>query len=145
MIYDTLGDEGEDTLREAFELFRQRDVRREGAMVRWNLGLALEKEGDLARAAELMQVYVDYQREIGHPDAEKRAAYVAQLRRWNLGLALEKEGDLARAAELMQIYVDYLREIGHPDAEKREARLEDLRQRLGASQNPPPAEAPDEE
>jgi hypothetical protein len=27
-----------------------------------------------------MQVYVDYEREIGHPDAEKHAAHVAALR-----------------------------------------------------------------
>ena len=33
------------------------------------------------RAVELMQVCVDYEREIGHPDAEKDAARVAELRR----------------------------------------------------------------
>jgi hypothetical protein len=31
-------------------------------------------------AADLMQFQVDYQREIGHPDAEKHAAAVAGLR-----------------------------------------------------------------
>ena len=31
-------------------------------------------------AADLMQVCVDYEREIGHPDAEKDAAHLAALR-----------------------------------------------------------------
>ncbi len=46
----------------------------------WNLGLALEREGDLAGAAAAMQVYVDYERELGHPDAEKHAAQLAEVR-----------------------------------------------------------------
>jgi len=46
----------------------------------WNLGLALEKTGETSRAAEVMQVFVDYEREIGHPDAERDAAYVEALR-----------------------------------------------------------------
>ena len=37
-------------------------------------------EGETARAVELMQVWVDYEREIGHPDAEKLAALVDELR-----------------------------------------------------------------
>ena len=46
----------------------------------WNLGLLYEQQGNLARAVELMQVHVDFEREIGHPDAEKDAARVAQIR-----------------------------------------------------------------
>jgi tetratricopeptide (TPR) repeat protein len=46
----------------------------------WNLGLALEKLGELGQAAAMMQVRVDYLREIGHPDAEKCAARVEALR-----------------------------------------------------------------
>jgi len=46
----------------------------------WNMGLAYEKLGDYARAADLMQVCVDYERAIGHPDAEKDAAYLAEVR-----------------------------------------------------------------
>lgn len=34
----------------------------------------------LARAAELMQLYVDYLGEIGHADAKKHGAYLARLR-----------------------------------------------------------------
>ena len=55
------------------------DRRGEG-MASWNLGLVLEKEGEFAQAADLMQVLVDYELEIGHPDAEKHAAEVADLR-----------------------------------------------------------------
>lgn len=49
------------------------------AYVSWNLG-EIEEAGDLARAADLMQICVDYEREIGHPDTEKDASYVAALR-----------------------------------------------------------------
>jgi hypothetical protein len=43
------------------------------------LGLLYE-ETDPARAAALMQVLVDYEQEIGHPDAEADAARVQELR-----------------------------------------------------------------
>ena len=46
----------------------------------WNLGLVLEGEGDLTRAADLMQVCVDYEIEIGHSAVEQHAAYVEALR-----------------------------------------------------------------
>ena len=46
----------------------------------WNLGLAYETLGDLARAVELMQVLVDFERGLGHPDAEKHAARVGAIR-----------------------------------------------------------------
>ena len=49
-------------------------------MTSWNLGDELAKQGDLARAAELMQVRVDFLTEIGHRDAEKRAARLAEVR-----------------------------------------------------------------
>ena len=45
----------------------------------WNLGVAL-KPTDPARAAALMQVYVDYLRSIGHPEAGECAAEVAAVR-----------------------------------------------------------------
>lgn len=59
-----------------------RDIgdRRGEAISGWNLGLALEKVGDLQRALDLMQLSVDYDREIGHPNAEKHAAEVSALR-----------------------------------------------------------------
>jgi len=40
----------------------------------------MAKKGDLIRAADLMQGRVDYEREIGHADAEKNAADLAALR-----------------------------------------------------------------
>jgi tetratricopeptide (TPR) repeat protein len=55
--------------------------RRGEASTCWNMGLLLEQQGDDARAAELMQACVDYERSIGHPDAEKRAAYVEEVRK----------------------------------------------------------------
>ncbi|HYP40791.1 MAG TPA: tetratricopeptide repeat protein [Chloroflexia bacterium] len=51
------------------------------AIASWNLGLLLAEEGDVAKAVELLQVWVDYEREIGHPDAEKDAAAVEELRK----------------------------------------------------------------
>ena len=44
----------------------------------WNLGLLYE-HSDPARAAELMQVCAEYEREIGHPDAEADAQRVQGL------------------------------------------------------------------
>jgi tetratricopeptide (TPR) repeat protein len=76
---------GED--RRAIELYEQwlliaREVgdRLGEGKASWNLGLALEEQGDLDLAAGLMQVRVDYLREINHPDAEERAAEVEALR-----------------------------------------------------------------
>jgi hypothetical protein len=46
----------------------------------WNLGLVFKRQGDLARAAELMQVLVDLERDLGHADADKDAATVAAIR-----------------------------------------------------------------
>jgi tetratricopeptide (TPR) repeat protein len=82
LAYADLGD-----VRKAIEYHEQalvidREIgdRRGEALDSWNLGLAYEKEGDLARAAAAMQVCVDYEQEIGHPDAEKDAARVEELR-----------------------------------------------------------------
>ncbi len=47
----------------------------------WNLGLALESQAEYARAVALMQHHVEYLRELGHPDVEKDAARVEQVRR----------------------------------------------------------------
>ena len=40
----------------------------------------IQAQGDYARAAELMQILVDFEREIGHPDAEKHAQWLAEVR-----------------------------------------------------------------
>ena len=47
----------------------------------WNLGDELVKQGERERGLALMQVLVDYERELGHPDAEEHAAQVEELRR----------------------------------------------------------------
>jgi len=53
--------------------------RQNEAIHSWNLGLLLEQQGELPRSVELMQICVDYERYIGHPDAEKDAAVVEQI------------------------------------------------------------------
>jgi tetratricopeptide (TPR) repeat protein len=63
------------------EIARQIGDRQGEAYASWNLGLLLAKEGDVVRAVELLQITVDYEREIGHPDAEKDAAEVEELRK----------------------------------------------------------------
>jgi len=72
-------------VRQAIEYYEQaltiaREIgdRHNEAIHCWNLGLLYE-DSDSARAAELMQVCVDYEREIGHPDAEARAEHVQGL------------------------------------------------------------------
>jgi len=63
---------------QALAIDREIGDRRGEANRCWNLGLLYE-DGDPARAAELMQVRVDYEREIGHPDAEADAQRVQGL------------------------------------------------------------------
>jgi len=82
-----IGDLRYDTRRErvpqlqaALAAAQRRGDRRGEAMGSWNLGLAYEQLGDVARAVEAMQLRVDYEREIGHPDAERHAARVEELR-----------------------------------------------------------------
>ena len=72
---------------EAIGLYRQRieiaheiGDRRGAANASWNLGAAYETLGELARAIDHMQACVDFEREIGHPDADKDAAHVEELR-----------------------------------------------------------------
>ena len=66
------------TFEQALEIARGIGDRRREANHCWNLGLLYE-DSDPARAAELMQVCVEYEREIGHPDAEADAQRVQGL------------------------------------------------------------------
>ena len=73
--------------RRAIDLYEQRlAIAREigdhtgEAEANWNLGLVYEAEGELRRAVSLMELCVEYERGIGHPDAEKDAARVEALR-----------------------------------------------------------------
>jgi tetratricopeptide (TPR) repeat protein len=65
---------------EVLAIAREIGDRRGEALTSWNLGLEYEKSGDLKQAAEIMQICVDYEREIGHPDAENDAAHLEALR-----------------------------------------------------------------
>jgi hypothetical protein len=42
----------------------------------------LEKAGDLKHATNQMRVCVDFEKDLGHPDAEKDAEYLVNLRAW---------------------------------------------------------------
>ena len=78
--YRDLGEVGRaiEYYEQALEIAREIGDRRGEAFHCWNLGLLYE-ESDPARATELMQVCVDYEREIGHPDAEPDAQRVRAL------------------------------------------------------------------
>lgn len=64
---------------------REIGERRGEGLQSWNLGLAYAQQGDYAQAARHMQVLVDYEREIGHPDAEADAARVQEVLRRGAG------------------------------------------------------------
>jgi len=51
------------------------------AIASWNMGDEYRKLGELERAATLMEVLVDFEREIGHANAETHAAILAELRK----------------------------------------------------------------
>jgi tetratricopeptide (TPR) repeat protein len=46
----------------------------------WNIGLVHEKQGRIEEAFPLLEHAVEIERRLGHPDAEKHAAYVEKLR-----------------------------------------------------------------
>jgi len=68
-----------DYYQQALEIAREIGDRPNEGIWAWNLGL-LHEDADPARAAGLMQICVDYEREIGHPDAEADAARVGEIR-----------------------------------------------------------------
>ncbi|HQK14779.1 MAG TPA: tetratricopeptide repeat protein [Anaerolineae bacterium] len=79
--YADLGD-----ARRAIEFYEQQLVivreigdRRGESIASWNLGLAYEKQGRYAEACELMRVTVEFERAIGHPDAEPDAQRLAEV------------------------------------------------------------------
>ena len=74
---------------------RELGDRRGEALASWNLGLALQSEGDLARAAAAMQVCVDFERDIGHPNAKQDAATLGELRQRLAASQSATSGDAA--------------------------------------------------
>ncbi|MFL5804085.1 MAG: tetratricopeptide repeat protein [Roseiflexaceae bacterium] len=138
--YNILGEtlQAIDFCEQALVIHRQDGDRRIEGLILNTLGNVYRSLGDAHQAIAFYEQALVIHREIGNQRGEA-------VTRWNLGRALERKGDLARSAELMQVLVDYYREIGHPNAEKRAAYVDHLRQRLAASQNPLPADTPDEE
>ena len=65
--------------QQALDIAREIGDQRVEALTSWNLGLLYE-DSEPARAVELMQVLVDYERDIGHPDAESHATRVEEIR-----------------------------------------------------------------
>jgi tetratricopeptide (TPR) repeat protein len=82
LTYTALGDTGRaiDFYGQAIQIAREIGDRRGEAIPSWNLGIQARKEGDLQRAITLMQLRVDYEREIGHSNAEKSAAILDDLK-----------------------------------------------------------------
>jgi tetratricopeptide (TPR) repeat protein len=80
--YYRLGDARKaiDFYEQALVILHEIGDRRNEGNASWNLGLVYEMQADFARAIPLMQVLVDYEREIGHPDAEKYAQHFEELR-----------------------------------------------------------------
>jgi tetratricopeptide (TPR) repeat protein/transcriptional regulator with XRE-family HTH domain len=70
-----------DSYEQALAVLSEVGDRRNEVIGGWNMGLLLAQQGDLARGVALMQVRVDYERSIGHTDAEAHAAHVEKLRR----------------------------------------------------------------
>jgi tetratricopeptide (TPR) repeat protein len=62
------------------ELARELGERRDEARTSWNLGLAFEELGDLTAAIAAMQICLDFERAVGHPDADSDAATIERLR-----------------------------------------------------------------
>ncbi len=65
--------------KQALEIHRAIGDQRGEALDLWHLGIQLEKR-EPKQAAELMQRRVDYEREIDHPDSEKHAVRVEEIR-----------------------------------------------------------------
>jgi tetratricopeptide (TPR) repeat protein len=65
---------------QALMIAREIEDKRGEAIACWNLGLEYEKAGDLRRAVDMMQVRVEFERGIVHPDAEKDAKSLENLR-----------------------------------------------------------------
>jgi len=80
LAYADLGDARRaiEYYEQALKMAREIGDRRGEANHCWNLGLLYE-DSDPARAAELMRVCVEYEREIGHPDAEADGEHVRGL------------------------------------------------------------------
>ena len=75
-------------LRGSMVITREIGDRGGEAIACWNLGDELAKLDRLAEAIPLMEVCVRFEQEIGHPDADKDAALVTELRQRPAGRSL---------------------------------------------------------
>jgi tetratricopeptide (TPR) repeat protein len=80
-LYSTLGEmeRAREAYQQALDIARELGHRRDEAFLAWQLGL-LYAETEPARAAELMEICVAYERDIDHPQAEADAEHVARLK-----------------------------------------------------------------
>ncbi len=65
---------------QALAIAREIGDRRNEGINSWNLGLEYEKAGDIEQASDIMQLCIDFEREIGHPNAESDVRYLENLR-----------------------------------------------------------------
>ncbi len=66
--------------KQALVVLREIGDRQGEGTISWNLGTLYEEVGDLLRAVLGMQVLVEFEREIGHPNAERHAIRVDGIR-----------------------------------------------------------------
>ncbi len=80
--YSALGQphRASDLCQQRLTIVRELGDRQGEANASWNLGLQLVKLERLEEVIALMEVCVRFEQEIGHADAEKHAAHVAELR-----------------------------------------------------------------
>lgn len=81
-IYFTLGETATaiDCYTQGLRICREVGDQHEVSDIAWRLGDVYEKLGKYQRAAELMQIKVDYDHSIGHSDLEKYKARLAEVR-----------------------------------------------------------------
>jgi tetratricopeptide (TPR) repeat protein len=65
--------------RQALAILQETGDQPGEAEIAWRLGRVYEVEGDLVQAVSWMQVRVDFERKIDHPDAEEHAQQVRKL------------------------------------------------------------------
>jgi tetratricopeptide (TPR) repeat protein len=65
---------------QAINIARTTGDRESEANASWNLGIELTKQGKFEGVADLLQICANYEREIDHPNAEKRSTVIQVLR-----------------------------------------------------------------
>jgi tetratricopeptide (TPR) repeat protein len=113
--YATLGQPQRaiDYYSQALVIAREISSRSGEAKICWNLGLQLLKLDRVAEAISVMEICVHYEQEVGHPDAAKDAARVAELKQgrdeerrqvraaafFARGLTFYEQGDYGQAVD----------------------------------------------